>query len=39
MSRLEGRWNDLFDPPAVTGPDLVTVVRELLALDGDHSAR
>lgn len=32
VSRLEGRWNDLFDPPTVTGPDLVTVVRKLVAL-------
>jgi 2-haloacid dehalogenase len=32
VSRLEGRWNELFDPPDVTGPDLVTAVRNLLAL-------
>lgn len=34
VSRLEGHWNDVFDPPDVTGPDLVGVVRELLALPG-----
>ncbi|SDN36200.1 2-haloacid dehalogenase [Lentzea albidocapillata subsp. violacea] len=32
VSRLEGHWNDLFDPPDVTGPDLVSVVGALLAL-------
>lgn len=33
VSRLEGRFNESFDPPDVTGPDLPTVVRNLLALD------
>lgn len=32
VSRLEGRWNELFTPPDVTGPDLPAVVRGLLAL-------
>jgi 2-haloacid dehalogenase len=32
VSRLEGHWNELFDQPDVTGPDLVDVVRGLLAL-------
>lgn len=31
VSRLEGRWNELFTPPDVTGPDLPAVVRGLLA--------
>lgn len=35
VSSLEHHHSDLFDPPHVTGPDLVTVVRALLALDGD----
>lgn len=38
VSRLEGHRSDLFDPPTVSGPDLVTVVRELLAL-GEYAAR
>jgi 2-haloacid dehalogenase len=33
VSRLEGHWNERFDPPDVAGPDLVTVVHKLLALD------
>jgi 2-haloacid dehalogenase len=33
VSRLEGSWNELFDPPDVTGPDLVAVDGKLLALD------
>ncbi len=32
VSRLEGRFPDIFDPPDVTGDDLVTVVDGLLAL-------
>lgn len=32
VSRLEGNWNELFEPPDVTGPDLVAVVGGLLAL-------
>ncbi|MGH3864376.1 hypothetical protein [Actinokineospora sp.] len=32
VSRPEGHWNDLFEPPDVTGPDLVSVVRALLEL-------
>jgi 2-haloacid dehalogenase len=31
VSRLEGDWSELFDPPDATGQDLVGVVRELLA--------
>lgn len=38
VSRLERHRSDLFDPPNVTGPDLVTVVRELLALGEDAGA-
>lgn len=32
ISRFESRWSEAFDPPDVTGPDLVAVVRALLAL-------
>lgn len=32
VSRLEGRWNDTFAPPDITGPDLVAVVQRLLEL-------
>ncbi|WP_309117700.1 hypothetical protein [Saccharothrix sp.] len=32
VSRFEGRWNDLFDSPDVTGPDPVRVVHQLLAV-------
>jgi 2-haloacid dehalogenase len=32
VSRLEGRYADVFDPPDVTGDDLVAVVDGLLAL-------
>lgn len=38
VSRLEGHWNEVFDPPDVTGPDLVDVVRALLALPGERDA-
>lgn len=34
-SWLEGHWNDLFEAPDITGPDLVAVVRGLLALPAD----
>jgi 2-haloacid dehalogenase len=33
VSRLEGRYGDVFAPPDVTGDDLVQVVERLLALD------
>jgi hypothetical protein len=33
VSRLEGHWNDRFDSPDVAGPNLITVVHKLLALD------
>ena len=39
VSRLEGRWNERFDPPDVTGPDLVTVVHNLLALEAQSAPR
>jgi 2-haloacid dehalogenase len=32
-SRLEGTFPEVFDPPDVTGPDLVTVIDGLLALE------
>jgi 2-haloacid dehalogenase len=35
VSRLEGHWNDLFDAPDVTGSDLTSVVRGLLARGDD----
>lgn len=38
VRRLEGLRSGLFDPPTVTGPDLVVVVRELLALPGHLNA-
>jgi 2-haloacid dehalogenase len=34
VSRLEGRYGEVFEPPDVTGDDLVEVVDRLLALDG-----
>jgi 2-haloacid dehalogenase len=35
VSRLEHRFPDIFDPPDVTGDDLVTVVDRLLALPAE----
>jgi 2-haloacid dehalogenase len=32
VNRSDGQWSDLFTPPDVTGPDLVSVVRSLDAL-------
>jgi 2-haloacid dehalogenase len=34
VSRLEGRYGEVFEPPDVTGDDLVEVVDRLLALEG-----
>jgi 2-haloacid dehalogenase len=39
VSRLEGHRSGLFDPPTVTGPDPVAVVRELLALPDIPTSR
>jgi 2-haloacid dehalogenase len=33
VNRSDGRWNDLFDPPDITGSDLVSVARSLVALN------
>jgi 2-haloacid dehalogenase len=41
VSRLEGRFPDIFDPPDVTGDDLLAVVERLLVLpvDGTDGTR
>lgn len=32
VNRSHAQWSDLFDPPDLTGPDLLSVVHSLVAL-------